>query len=573
MNCQALNTQALHLGFYADVLDSRLALWEKVSLPRRLWQRDGTLWVADPRQAAATPELADRLGWLTLPSSMIAETENLAAFAAEIKAAGFTHVVLLGMGGSSLAPEVLMTIFGNAAGYPVLQVLDSTHPDAVGALAAGLDIPRTLFLVSSKSGGTIETLSLFNYFFSLAESVLENPGNHFVAITDPGSKLETLALAKQFRRIFSSPQEVGGRYSALTFFGLLPAALIGINVGALLNQTGIMAAACGPGVPAADNPALVLGAALGELALAGRDKVVFLTTPKLASFGVWVEQLVAESTGKRGRGILPVVGEPLADAESYGPDCCFVALQLVGDHQESLAADLDALRQAGLPLISIEVQESISLAQEFYRWEMATAAAGAVLEVNPFDQPNVEAAKSKAREVMAACKTTGSLPIRPPLVQDEYLTVYGLDAAVQPGSVGAVLATFLSRVQPGDYLALMAYLPMFPKNDALLQQLRLLLRRRCQVETTLGYGPRFLHSTGQLHKGDGNRGVFLQLTADGDCDIMIPGQLYTFGVLIAAQAQGDYQALEENGRRLLRIHLSGSPIAGLKQLLALLAAG
>ena len=568
-----INQQLTFLGSYNDRVVARLETWENARFSERLWQHDGTLWIADPDQAAATPELVDRLGWLDLPVSMAAEAGKLSAFAAEIRAAGMTDVVLLGMGGSSLAPEVLMTIYGNAPGFPALRVLDSTHPDAVKDLTNSIDPAKTLFLVSSKSGGTIETLSFYKYFFHLVAAELENPGNHFVAITDPGSKLESLAREKQFRRVFSSPTDVGGRYSALTYFGLVPAALIGIDVAAMLRNAQEMAVASGPGVPAAENPALVLGAVLGELALAGRNKVVFLSTPKLEHFGVWIEQLVAESTGKLGRGILPVVGEPLLAPADYGQDCCFVSLQLAGDLPLSLESGIEKLKAAGFPVVVIEINRIMDLVQEFYRWEVATAAAGAVLAINPFNQPNVEAAKIKARELMETSKKTGKLPAPKPLIQDDQLSLYGSPLSQSFQSNGEYLQHFLRLVKPGDYLALMAYLPMSRESEALLQRLRLLLRQRCRVVTTLGFGPRFLHSTGQLHKGDGNQGVFIQLTADCDRDVPIPGEPYTFGTLIAAQFQGDFQALVENGRRLLRIHLNGSFKNGLKHLLSLLEAG
>ncbi|NIA20300.1 MAG: glucose-6-phosphate isomerase [Xanthomonadaceae bacterium] len=562
-----LNHQHIFFGSYTDRVASKLETWEDTRFSERLWQHDGTLWIPDPEQAAATPELMNRLGWLDLPESMAAEAGELSDFAAEIRAAGMTDVVLLGMGGSSLAPEVLMTIFGNAPGFPALRVLDSTHPDVISVLDNSIDLAKTLFLVSSKSGGTIETLSFYKYFFHRVAGELENPGDHFVAITDPGSKLELMAREQQFRRIFSSPADVGGRYSVLTYFGLLPAALIGIDVAEFLQQAAPMEAATGPGVPVAENPALVLGAVLGALALAGRNKVVFLSTPKLEHFGVWIEQLVAESTGKLGRGILPVVGEPLLTPAAYGKDCCFVSLQLAGDLPPSLGSGIEKLKVAGFPVVIIKIERIMDLAQEFYRWEVATAAAGAVLEINPFNQPNVEAAKIKARELMETCKKTGELPVSTPLIQDDHLSLYGLP---QPShSVKECLQQFLQLVKPGDYLALMAYLPMAQKNDALLQRFRLALRERCRVVTTLGYGPRFLHSTGQLHKGDGNQGVFIQFTADPEQDVTIPGEPYTFGTLIAAQAQGDFQALEENGRRLLRIHLSGSLESGLKYLISL----
>ena len=564
-----INQQMTFLSSYVDRITSRLKAWDDARFSECLWQRDGTLWVADPEQAAADPDLENRLGWLDLPKSMAAEVGKLSAFAAEIRAAGITEVVLLGMGGSSLAPEVLMTVFGNASGFPLLRVLDSTHPDAISALAGKIDPEKTLFLVSSKSGGTIETLSFYKYFFHFMAGKLKNPGDHFVAITDPGSKLEAIARERHFRRVFSSPADVGGRYSALTFFGLLPASLIGIEVENLLAGAAQMELAAGPRVPAAENPALVLGAALGELALAGRNKVVFSLTPKLAAFAAWIEQLVAESTGKQGRGIVPVVDEPLLAPAAYGEDCCFVTLQLAGDLPPALESGIEKLKAAGFPVVTITVNRVMDLGQEFYRWEMATAAAGAVLAVNPFNQPNVEAAKIKAKELMESCKKTGKLPASTPLIQDGHLSLYGRSLSPLSQSISEYLQQFLQSLKPGDYLSLMAYLPRECKNDELLQRLRLRLRGDRRVVSCLGYGPRFLHSTGQLHKGDGNQGVFIQLTADFEQDVSIPGESYSFGTLIAAQAQGDFQALEEKGRRIMRLHLGGSLESGLKRLIAL----
>ncbi len=565
-----VNRQQIFLGEYAAAHRARLAAWERESVPSRLWQRDPTLWVKDPRAAAAAPELGNRLGWLELPRTMTAAAAALPAFAAEIREAGFSDVVLLGMGGSSLAPQVMRAVFGRPAGFPAFHVLDSTHPEMVRAIAARLPLSRTLFLVASKSGGTIETLSFFRYFYARAVAELENPGRHFVALTDPGSRLQALAAEKNFRRVFSTPPEVGGRYSVLTYFGLLPAALMGIDVDQALARAARMLAAAGPTVPAAANPALELGAALGELALAGRNKMILVADPPLDAFGDWVEQLVAESTGKEGRGIVPVVGEPLiADPAAYGRDCYFVSLEFSGA-KPAAAAALDVLKAAGYPVIRLTLGDHLDLFQEFYRWEMATAMAGAVLGINPFNQPNVEAAKRKARELMAAAgREGGGLPAPEPLLAAGELQLFA-PAPLVATELPTALEAFLGRVTVGDYLALMAYLPSFPEITGRLQQLRERLRRRCRVVTTLGYGPRFLHSTGQLHKGDGNQGVFLQLTADIDRDLEIPGEAYSFGLLLAAQAQGDFQALAENGRRLLRLHLGSDPRIGLERLLALL---
>ncbi len=557
--------QRFTLGRYADAVHSREKSWSEAHMIRRIWRKDGTVWVPDPKKATLTSDLINRLGWLTIPEVMHDHLDSLIDFADGVRKEGFTHVVLLGMGGSSLAPEVYMTTFGNAPGYPSLTVLDSTHPASVGHVADTLDLANTLFLVSSKSGGTTETLSLFKFFHNAVSAVKENPGQNFVVITDPGSPLEALAAEKKLRRVFSSPPDVGGRYSALTYFGLVPAALIGINLHKLLARAITMLHASHYCVPVAENPGLALGAAMGELTMAGRDKVTFFSSPSIAAFGVWVEQLIAESTGKNGKGILPVAGERLEAPDHYGDDRFFVYLRLEGDENDALDKGVDALEAAGHPVVRIGLDEKEDLGGEFFRWEMATAAAGAALGINPFDQPNVEAAKSKAREVLNAFAETGSLAADTPTLVKGNIEIFG--GSEKSGSnIREILADFVKLARPGDYVALMAYVPRTDENDAILESTRLTLRDRLKVATTLGYGPRFLHSTGQLHKGDGNKGLFIQITHAPERDITIPGEPYSFGTLIAAQALGDYQALAERGRRLIRFHIKGDVSVGLKQL-------
>ncbi len=547
-----VSPMTLDLGAYAPVAEVRLRAWQAARVPERIWARDGTVWIPDPEEAAQTKDLTNRLGWLTSAEEMLAELDNLAAFTAEIKAAGFKDVVLLGMGGSSLAPEVYMKTFGATAegGLP-LTVLDSTNPDQVLAVKAGLANPATtLFLVSSKSGGTLETLSFFKYFYDLVAGLKDNPGENFVALTDPGSSLEKLAREKKFRRIFATPAEVGGRYSALTPFGLVPAALIGVNLPKLLRRANAMADACRNS--AGHNPGLLLGAAMGELALTGRDKVTFFSSPRIAAFGAWVEQLIAESVGKHGTGILPVVDEALAEPAFYGDDRVFVFLRLAGDDNVELDGKVAMLAAGGHPLITIQMDELEDLGQEFFRWEMATAAAGAVLKINPYDQPNVESAKVKARQLMAEFEKNGQLPIEAPTLDYEDIDAYG---PAMGATVTAALKAFLTNFRPGDYVAIMAYLPFDPAVDAALSELRLAIRNGLRAATTVGYGPRFLHSTGQLHKGDANKGLFIQITHTPAADVPIPGEKYSFATLVAAQAQGDYNALKENDRRLIRFHI------------------
>ncbi len=555
-----VSLMTMELGNYSEAVKVRLKAWDAARLTARIWDKDGTVWVADPVEAANTPELTNRLGWLEIGQAMLAEADQLAAFAAEVKAAGFQEVVLLGMGGSSLAPELYMTTFGvpspfegegqGGGGLP-LKVLDSTNPEQVLAVRNKLADPaKTLFIVSSKSGGTLESLSFYKFFYDLVAKSKDNPGENFIAITDPGSSLEKLARDQKFRRIFAGPPEVGGRYSALTYFGLVPAALIGVDLPKLLRRANTMANACR--THAGYNPGLQLGAAMGELALAGRDKITFFTSPKIAAFGMWVEQLIAESLGKHGKGILPVVGEAIAEPAFYNNDRYFVYLRLAGDDNVELDGKVDLLEAAGHPVITIQLDELEDLGQEFFRWEMATAAAGAILKINPFDQPNVELAKKKAKELMAAFDQSGYLPVQAPTLDYADIDVYG---PAMGESVVEALKAFLTNYRPGDYVAIMAYLPYGEKIDAALNELRLALRNGLRSATTVGYGPRFLHSTGQLHKGDGNNGLFIQITHTPAADVAIPGEKYSFATLVAAQAQGDYNALQENKRRLIRFHI------------------
>ncbi len=550
-----ISKMSLALGEYQANVDSRLQTWDEEKTIRRIWQTDGTVWVTDRQAAAQTPELISRLGWLKIPQKMLEKVDELTSFAEEIQTAGFQEVVLLGMGGSSLAPELFMTVWGAEKGLP-LTVLDSTNPDQVLAVKEKLaDISQTLFIVSSKSGGTLETLSFYKYFYSLVEQQKSNPGDNFIAITDPGSKLETLALNEKFRKIFSSPTDVGGRYSALTYFGLVPAALVGVNLGKLLRRAETMAIACHG--ETAYNPGVQLGAVMGEMAQAGRDKLTLFASPSIEPLGMWIEQLVAESTGKHGVGILPVVGEAIEEPAAYSNDRLFVFLRMVGDDNVELDGKVSVLEGAGHPVVTIEMDELEDFGQEFFRWEMATAAASAVLAVNPFDQPNVESAKIKAKELMAEFEKKGDLPLTMPTTTLEAIKIYGESDGITPGEV---VRNFVGQAQAGDYVAIMAYLPTTPETDEALNEVRLALRNGLKAATTVGYGPRFLHSTGQLHKGDGNNGLFIQLTHTPVGDAAIPGEKYTFATVVAAQAQGDYKALTEGKRRLLRFHLPSEDI-------------
>ena len=542
--------QTMQLGGYQNTVERRLNAWKAASFAHRLWSKDYTLWSQKP-----VPELTDRMGWLSLPETMQERVPLLTSFADQVKSEGFTHVVLLGMGGSSLAPDVFQRTFGNARGYPELFVLDSTHPDSVRAVESRIDLGKTLFLVSSKSGTTTEMLSFFYYFWDKLGAGKKDRGRQFAAITDPGTPLQTLAEQRGFRQVFPAPLEVGGRYSALTAFGLVPAALIGVDVTRVLEQAMTMSESAAFCVDEKASPPLQLGGALGELALAGRDKVTFFASRSFSAFPVWVEQLIAESTGKLGKGILPVADEPPAAPNVYGSDRVFVYLQVDGDSDSATEQAVGKLQAAGHPVVRIQAKDTSDIGQEFFRWELAVAAAGSVLGINPFDQPDVQLAKELAKRAMSGPQAqAGSAETETASVEDAR-------------KFCGTLTTLLNEVAPGNYIALQAYLQPTAETEKLLQEIRLQLRDHHKVATTLGFGPRFLHSTGQMHKGGPNTGVFLQFVDEPKNDIAVPETNYTFGQLIRAQALGDYQALKQRGRRVLRINLGQNPAAGLKKVL------
>ena len=529
-------------------------------LPRRLWARDARLWSADGEVQGA---IGRRLGWLDGPDFAESRRPELESFAAEIRAAGYRRVLLLGMGGSSLAPEVFARSFPPASGHPRVEVLDDTGPAAVRAARDRAPLEQTLFVVSSKSGTTTETLAFLEYFWQQRRNPAGAAGRDFVAVTDPGTPLEELARARGFRRVFLNPPDIGGRYSALSYFGLVPAALQGADLKGLADRARDLAGRCGPGAAPLRNPGVYLGAVLGTLARLGRDKLTLLFSPGLASLGTWIEQLVAESTGKAGRGIVPVDGEPLADPDAYGPDRVFVAMGLAGEPEPLAPATRRALAARGHPVICWRLRDPLELGAEFLRWEIATATAGAVLGINPFDEPNVAEAKAATRELLEQ----DPLPEGELDWQDAGLSIFGAPGG--GADAGTLLRRFLARARPYDYLALLAYLDRTPEVEARLKALRRLLSERLGRATTLGHGPRYLHSTGQLHKGGPNHGVFLILTADGDETVPVPGQPYDFGRLKRAQALGDVQVLRRHGRRVMRVHLADAA-AGLDRLLAAL---
>ncbi len=532
--------------------------------PRRLWDREPSLWKPDP---AAQKVIRNALGWLTVSHSMLEHFDVITNFVQEAKRAGFSQQVVLGMGGSSLCPDVCRATFGAAPGFLELAVLDSTVPASVAHLEKSLDLPHTLFLVSSKSGGTTETMSFYKYFYNrLRQMKGEKAGENFVAITDPGTSLEKLAREKGFRRVFPGHADIGGRYSALSNFGMVPAALAGVDVRALLERAERMVQACGACVPPQQNPGLALGVTLAEAARQGRDKVTLVISPAIDTFADWVEQLIAESTGKEGKGLLPVAGEALGEPGVYGNDRLFVYLMLEGKDDGETPARLLALEAAGHPVVRITVQDKLALGQEFFRWEIATAVAGALLGINAFDQPNVQESKDNTKFLLEQFREQGNLPESAPVLESDTLSVYGNSKKVRASSPEDCLAEFLGEAQPGKYLALMAYLEPTGEHTEALQALRVRLRDATRLATTLGYGPRFLHSTGQLHKGGPNTGLFIQITADDGEDLPIPGEPYTFSVLKHAQALGDWRSLEGKQRRVLRFHLGKDVRAGLAQL-------
>ncbi len=557
---------------------STLRKLEAQKFSERLWKRDPSLWKSEP---AAQKIIRNALGWLTIARDMRGRQDALKNFAEEARKAGFRHAVLLGMGGSSLCPDVLRATFGTAPGYLDLQVLDSTVPANIACVEESIDLGKTLFLVSSKSGGTTETLSFYKYFYEQVRKLKgEKAGENFIAITDPGSGLEKLAAERNFRQVFSGAPDIGGRYSALSNFGMVPAALIGLDVKDLFRRAERMMAACGSGVPLQENPGVSLGAALAEAARAGRDKITFVISPEIETFADWVEQLIAESMGKEGKGLIPVAGESLGAASSYSDDRIFVRMRLASDSGEGTEQNLKALEDAGHPVIRIVLESKLDLAKEFFRWEIATATAGALLEINAFDQPNVQESKDNTKRLLEGFKSDGKLPAETAVLAPEGLEFYcdpETRSAIENGPQGAnsaetLLAGFLKQARPGDYAAVMAYLARTPETERRLQAIRLRLRDALRAAATLGFGPRFLHSTGQLHKGGPNKGLFLQITAADPGDLRIPGEPYTFSVLKQAQALGDLQSLESKKRRVLRVHLAQDTEAGLEQLLRALEA-
>jgi len=556
---------------FARMTEKTLRTLEDQGFIESLWIKDASVWTDDGAQQAV---IRNRLGWLTSPTLMRQHSDDLKEFAADIRRAHYTHVLLLGMGGSTLCPEVLSLTVGSLGpkmGFPDLVVLDSTDPAAVKAALNRINLPRTLFVVSSKSGLTAETLAFYAFFREQVERGSRGkPGLQFVAITDAGTPLEKLAKGQGFRKTFLNPPTIGGRYSALSYFGLLPGALVGVDVAGLLDRAVAAVEEAGDSVPIRENPGVMLGAKLASLGKAGRDKVTLVFSPGIAAFGAWVEQLLAESLGKNGRGLIPVDSEPLGAPPVYGPDRVFVAITLADD-AVALEPGLAALEEAGHPVIRIRLTDPLDLGAEFYRWEIATATMGALMEVNPFDEPNVQESKEITGKLLAAYRTSRRLPEWAVDREEDGIALL-TGAGTKPPTVSEGLAAHLELAQPGDYLAFQAYLPPTPEIAEGLQELRRVMREKTNLAVTVGRGPRYLHSTGQLHKGGPPTGLFIQLTADDPHDLAIPGEAYTFAVLKNAQALGDLQALRNKGRRVIRVHLGGKdPADTLKKFTAMIA--
>ncbi|MFQ5913933.1 MAG: bifunctional transaldolase/phosoglucose isomerase [Nitrospinota bacterium] len=552
----------------ASQVKKALEDWRLSGKVRRLWARDASLWTGSDE--------GSWLGWLGITEDLLAHCQHLRDIADDARNEGFSHALLLGMGGSSLCPEVLKMTFGKFPGHPELFVLDSTDPAQIKAFESKVDLASTLFIVSSKSGATLEPNLYKQYFFERVKGVVgpDKAGERFIAITDPGSKLEKIAESDGFRRVFHGVPSIGGRYSALSDFGMVPAAIMGMETLRFLDRADEMAVSCSSCLPAEDNPGVVLGAALGVLAKGGRDKVTLVSSPGIRDFGAWLEQLLAESTGKEGKGIIPVDREPLGPPGVYGEDRVFVYVRLQSAPDEVQEQGVAALERAGQPVIRISVADPYDLGQEFFRWEIATAVAGSVLGINPFNQPDVEASKVATRELTAGYEKRGSLPPETPVLNENGIRLFADEnnaasvAAAAGGDKSLVgyLRAHLSRLKAGDYFALLAYIGMNEDHEERLQALRRAVRDRLRVATCLGFGPRFLHSTGQAYKGGPNSGVFVQITCDDAEDLHVPGQKYTFGVVKAAQARGDLHVLAERNRRALRVHLGSDVPAGLATL-------
>jgi transaldolase / glucose-6-phosphate isomerase len=552
----------------AQSVKTTLEDWKAGKKVERLWAGDASLWT--------NTDESKWLGWLGITEQQIALRERFTAIAEDIRSNGFTHALLLGMGGSSLCVEVLELTFGKIAGFPQFHVLDSTDPAEVRAVEGKIDLAKTIFIVSSKSGSTLEPNIFKQYFYERVSQVVgaAEAGKRFIAITDPASKMQKVAEADGFRHIFFGLASIGGRYSALSNFGMIPGAIQGLDIAKFLDRTEEMVKACGSSVPADENPGATLGVILGAAQKLARDKVTIFTSPGISDLGAWLEQLLAESTGKEGKGLIPVDREEIGLPEVYGKDRVFVYLRLETGPDSKQEAAIAALEAAGHPVVRISVPDVYGLGQEFFRWEIATAVAGSIIGINAFNQPDVEASKTETRKLTSEYEKSGSLPPESPILEEGGIKLFTDDknaaalkqaAGVDKSLVGCLRA-HLSRIGAGDYFAVLGYIEMNGPHEKQLQSIRHAVREKKHVATCLGFGPRFLHSTGQAYKGGPNSGVFLQITCDDAADIPVPQQKFTFGVVKAAQARGDFQVLADRNRRALRVHLGSDVAAGLAAL-------
>jgi glucose-6-phosphate isomerase len=558
----------LQLGQLEEAVSNAVKVAEANEVVRKIWRKDASLWKSDE---ASQKLIRNALGWLTVANEMIGVSDELTAFAERVRQRGFKQVMVCGMGGSSLCPEVLTTTFGPQAGFPQLLVLDSTDPDVLTDFQQRIELKHCLFIIASKSGSTTEPNVFYKFWYDQMKQVSSQPGDNFIAITDPGSPLVDAATELGFQEIFLNQADIGGRYSALSYFGMVPAALMGLDIRKLLDRAKQATQECSAVMRAQSNPGLQLGSILGECAKAGRDKLTLVTDRSLSTVGLWIEQLVAESTGKEGRGILPVAGEVLGKPQDYADDRLFVSLSL-GPVDASVKQQLDALASAGHPVVYRELNDLYDLGGEFFYWEFATACAGLAIGINPFDQPNVQESKDVTKELLHTFTSHGKLPEQDELVSDDGVTLYIEGDTLKLPSSSAVdaLRVAFSTLKRRDYFALLNYVEETREFDALIEELRLLVRSKTTCATTDGYGPRFLHSTGQLHKGGPDTGFFLQLTGPDKTDYAVPGEAYTFSILKQAQALGDFRALVRHGRRAIHIDLGADQIAGLERLLDLI---
>jgi len=562
-----LSAQQISCGELATEVNATISSMTEKQIAKHLFDKDPTLWKKDPEQIR---DISERLGWLTLPDNFTKNVDDINSFSIEIEDEGYTHTVLLGMGGSSLCSEVARETFGTAKGYLQLLVLDNTDPAAILEIENNINIDKTLFIVASKSGNTEETLSFFRYFYSqLEKKKKESPGNNFIAITDPGTPLVKIAEQYQFRKVFLNQPDLGGRYSVLSDFGLVPMALMGIDIGALLSSAKQMEDSCKS--ESTGNPGISLGVVLGICQHHGRDKVTFVLSSSINSFGYWVEQLLAESTGKEGRGLIPVNGEQPGSPEVYGNDRIFIHMYIPTDNNESDEKKLNALETSGHPVVRIKVANKIALGGEYYRWEMATAVAGIIMGINAFDQPNVEESKENTRQLLSGWVKQGAFKKADPILNKDNISIYaGKKARQIPSknydSPGEFVWGFTILAKPNDYVALLPYFLMTDSRTKMLQTWRMQMRNGLKTATTLLNGPRYLHSTGQLHKGGPDTGLYIILIGDEQQDLAIPGEKFGFSILHQAQALGDFRSLDDKGRRVIRVHLGKDIDAGLSEL-------